>query len=63
MSIKLTESFRVLFTCRVRCHVHVLPKRRSGFGAVVNFSLLLLSAYWVLSVNFLAVLEISVCAY
>ena len=31
------ESFRVLFTCQVRCYVHVLPKRRRGFGGVVNF--------------------------
>ena len=31
------ESFQVLFTCRVRCHVHVLPKRRHGFGGVVKF--------------------------
>ena len=32
-----TESFRVLFTCRLGCHVHVLPKRRRSFGGVVNF--------------------------
>ena len=37
--------------------VHVLLKRCRDFGGVVNFSLSLLSAY------FLAVLEISVCTY
>ena len=27
-----TESHRVLFTCQLRCHVHVLPNRCRGFG-------------------------------
>ena len=43
--------------------IHVLPKRHRDFGGVVNFCLSLLSTYWVLSAYFLAVLEISVCAY
>ena len=36
-------------------------KEARGFWDVVNFALL--SAYWILSTCFLAVLEISVCAY
>ena len=38
-------------------------KRRRGFWGVVNFYLSLLSAYWVLSAYFLAVLEISICGF
>ena len=38
-------------------------KEASRFWGVCNFCLSLLSTYWVLSTNFLAVLEISVCAY
>ena len=37
--------------------------QRRGFGGVVDFCLSLLSAFWVLSAYFLAVLEMSVCAY
>ena len=29
--------FGFFFTCRVRCHVHMLPKRHCDFGGVVNF--------------------------
>ena len=50
-----TESFQVLFTCQVRCHVHVLLKRRPavlGRGQLVCLSLL--SAYY---------LAVSICAY
>ena len=47
VNIKSTRRAFGLFS---RCHVHVLPKRRRGFGGVVNFYLSLLSAYgyWVL---------------
>ena len=54
-----TESFWVIFTCQVHCHVHACR----GSGGVVNFCLSLLSTYWILSTYFLAALEISVCAY
>ena len=41
----------------------VMCMQRRGFGGMVNFCLSLLSAHWVLSTYFLAVFEISVCAY
>ena len=31
----------MLFTCQVRCHVHMLPKRRHVFGGVVNLSFII----------------------
>ena len=47
---------------------HLLPctratKEASQFEDVVNICLSLLSAYWVLSAYFLAVLETSICVY
>ena len=49
-------------TTRLFCHVHVLPKRRRSFG-VSSILPSLLRTSWVVSAYFLAVLEISVCAY
>ena len=50
-------------THKICCHVHVLPMRASWFWRCGQFFPSLLTAYWVLSAYFLAVLKISVCAY
>ena len=47
-------------TTRLFCHVHVLPKECRGLGCGQILPSLL-SAYWVISSYFLAVLEISIC--
>ena len=61
--VQLSSSFHLPSILLICCHVLVLPKRRHGFGGVVNFCLSLLRAYWVLRAYLLAVLEISVRAY
>ena len=45
------------------CHVHLLPRKVMVFGVWSKIFFALLSARWILSACFLAILEINVCAY
>ena len=61
--VNFNDTLLTISMARLLCHVHMLPKRCRGFGVWSIFAFIIKRILGNKRIYFLAVLEISVCAY